>query len=396
MRGTNMNSEFPTRNNATDSTTSALNKSTEALNEFAKALNNLTKTINGSSSAGQKQETSKETQANEDSGENSNKPSWFKTKVVAGFTVIKDVIKSSFRALGDMLNSLADTVGGAIGSVFGSGLIGNMIAKGVTKGITGTIGLITGGFKKIMKGVFSMGKMIVSGLISNLPQVAFYTAIIAALGGVAVLIRELWGSIKWLGYAIDQAFEGLKEIFTFGAYDNKYEVAYQNLSKKLEEKGIPTDILAEMYPDTIRGRNQYYEDWKSIEEGNTKVLNDILEKAKAIDAERAKNYEKNKIYYQNIEPVKTDPKLKALQDKTEKLVSETSIMGGIPNVNLEYPELSSGNVGLGGIQNAPVNIAVEHNNSVLNNNLDLQVLSADNPQIYSTTQGFGSSQSVMR
>ena len=402
MRGTNMNSEFPNRNISPDPTTSVLNKSTEAINEFTKALENLTKTISGSSSGGKKQETpSQKDQPNGDS-ENSNKPSWFKTKVISGFTAIKDVIKSSFRALGDLLNGLADTVGGAIGSVFGSGLIGNMIAKAVTKGITGTIGLITGGFKKIMKGVFSMGKMLVSGIISNLPQIAFYTAIIAGVGTLVFLLREFLDDIRGffrgpfdvLKGTIKGTIDGVRNIlpkWLGGKEREQYGQVGTDLKKIL---GVTDDEITEHYKFDKYGSKSYekaYSDWESISSGDPVAIAKL--KASFEEERKIRNdlYQKNLGMYENLNTNPGNPKIKALQNNITSLYIDTAEKNELKKI-----EAANSNDGLNSIQSAPVNIAVENNNSVLNNNLSIQTLSADNPQIYSTTNGFGSSQSIMR
>ncbi len=397
-----MNTEFPNRNISPDPTTSVLNKSTEAINEFTKALENLTKTIGGSSTTGTKKENRKETTSDDSSNENNNKPSAFKTKVVAGFTAIKDVIKSSFRALGDLLNGLADTVGGAIGSVFGSGLIGNMIAKAVTKGITGTIGLITGGFKKIMKGVFSMGKMLVSGIISNLPQIAFYGAIIAAVGTIVFLLREFLDDIR--GFfsgpfdavkgTIKGTIDGVRNIlpkWLGGKEREQYGQVGTDLKKIL---GVTDDEITEHYKFDKYGSKSYekaYSDWESISSGDQVAIEKL--KASFEEERKIRNdlYQKNLGMYENLNTNPGNPKIKALQNNITSLYIDTAEKNELRKI-----EATNSNDGLNSIQNAPVNIAVEHNNSVLNNNLSIQTLSADNPQIYSTTNGFGSSQSIMR
>ena len=212
------------------------------------------------------------------------KESTFREKVASGFSSISSTISNSFKSLRNTFDGITDNISGAIGSVFGSGILGNVVGKAVGSAVKATTTLITKSIGTAMKATGSLFKNLVVGLLSNAPMTLTIIAIAGIVALIAYYSEEIWEAIKWLGYALDQFWDALTNIFT--PSQSKYEIAKQELAEKY---GVTPTVIEEKYGDTVRGRNQMYEDWKEIvKNGNEKLFEE--RRPQIVDAREKVNY----------------------------------------------------------------------------------------------------------
>lgn len=400
MWGTNMNTEFPSRiptvsSSSTNGTrdanlASSLERVVKSLNDFSKVLDKITKNAKTGGPNEYREEPKSDNNYNKREEKQGSK---FRAKVLSAWESTKNAIVSVFNSLKDSFSDAVNSISGAIGDLFGSGILGNFITKIVRGTINGAIGLVTKSMKLALKGLWSAGKMIVSHLIANLPQTLFYSAIIAGITTLAILLREGWEYIKQIGYAIDQGIDAIMSIFG----ESKYESARQELADFV---GASPEELLEIYGDTIKGRNQMYEDYKTLLEADeedlanqerTEIWQRIKKDLKELREEEAEYVKANKDNLMKLQAAAagTNPEMEALKTKTLELYQDSQNMGAIDANSINLPTEES--IGLGGTNiNTPTNVVVETNNTVLTNNLQMNNISADNPMSFSTLQGYPS------
>lgn len=216
--------------------------------------------------------------------------------------------KNGIKGLQDVLEGSFSTIGDAVGSVFGQGLFGKMISGIITKALS-----------------FAVGKVILGFVVANLPITGIALAIVAALGLIIYFNKEIWNAIKWVGWCIDQGIDAI--ISWFGK--SKYEESRKEMAK---EAGVKEKDILEYYGDTVRGRNQAYEDWKKAQTDEA-FKQDLLKKIK-------ETVEINT-------PKQT--KIKDFQDKSDKVVQYIS------NIQNNYGQSESSSIdGWGAIENADI------------------------------------------
>ena len=291
-----MNTEFPSRFPTVVSSTSSgtgtpnstsgngLQTSVELLTKFNDALSSIIKTINTADSNGKKDTTASKAKPAPKDPKETKKESTFREKVAAGFSSVSSTISNSFKSLRNTFDGITDNISGAIGSVFGSGILGNVVGKAVGSAVKATTTLITKSIGTAMKATGSLFKNLVVGLLSNAPMTLTIIAIAGIVALIAYYSEEIWDSIKWLGYALDQFWDALTNIFT--PSQSKYAIAKRELAEKY---GVTPTVIEEKYGDTVRGRNQMYEDWKEIvKNGNEKLFEE--RRPQIVDAREKVNY----------------------------------------------------------------------------------------------------------
>lgn len=190
---------------------------------------------------------------------------------------IKNMWKSGIESLQNTVESVSSSIGDAIGGIFGSGIFGRMMSKIITKALS-----------------FAVGKILVGMVVSNLPMILIGGAIIAAITALVYFSKEIWDAIKWLGYALDQGIDAIIDILPWGT--SKYKEAREELAKDVSNAygiNVSEEDILDMYGDTVRGRNQAYEDFKLAYEDEDAYL-DVLEKIKAYKKGELEEWEKNK------------------------------------------------------------------------------------------------------
>lgn len=186
--------------------------------------------------------------------------SWLSKKLDRGFSSIHESWTDGLKNLQRTVESTSDTIGGAIGSIFGSGLFGRTISSIITKALT-----------------FAVNKVLIGLVLSNLPMTLLVGGIVAGIAALIYYSKEIWEGIKWLGWSIDQGLDAIASIWK----DSKYENARKELGK---QTGLSESDILEYYGDTVRGRNQAYEDYKkSLTDENFKK--DLIEQIKSGHAE---------------------------------------------------------------------------------------------------------------
>lgn len=186
----------------------------------------------------------------DDENDSEKEDSTEKTDRIAFRKFMKDGI-SKLRAswnkgIKDLQGSVAQSamlIGSGVGRVFGSGVFGNMISKVITKALS-----------------FAVSKVLIGFVVANLPWVAIGAAILAAIYLIVKYADQIWEGIKWVGYAIDQGIDAILDVLPWGK--SKYEKSRQEMAAKL---GVSEDAIKDYYGDTVRGRNQAYEDWKKMQ-----------------------------------------------------------------------------------------------------------------------------------
>lgn len=168
---------------------------------------------------------------------------WMDVKKTADRLSLKNT--SFITSLQKTIESTNASIGSAIGGVFGSGLIGKAIGGTITKALN-----------------FAVSKVLVGIVASNLPMILLVGGIIAAIGTLIYFAEDIWDSIKWLGWAIDQGIDAIIDVLPWGK--SKYADARKQMAEGL---GVSEDAIKAMYGDTVRGRNQMYEDYKAIMNG---------------------------------------------------------------------------------------------------------------------------------
>lgn len=182
--------------------------------------------------------------------------SWLSKKLDHGFSSIHESWTDGLKNLQRTVESTSDTIGGAIGSIFGSGLFGRTISSIITKALT-----------------FAVNKVLIGLVLSNLPMTLLVGGIVAGIAALIYYSKEIWDGIKWLGWSIDQGLDAIASIWK----DSKYENARKELGK---QTGLSESDILEYYGDTVRGRNQAYEDYKkSLTDENFKK--DLIEQIRA-------------------------------------------------------------------------------------------------------------------
>ena len=167
----------------------------------------------------------------------------FRRFVKDGIKGLRSSWKKSISDLQSTVEQTTMSIGTGIGRVFGQGVFGNMIGKIITKALN-----------------FAVSKVLIGFVVANLPWVALGAAIIAAIYLVVKYSQEIWDAIKWVGYAIDQGIDAIIDILPWGK--SKYEENRKDMAKHM---GVSEEAILDYYGDTIRGRNQAYEDWKRME-----------------------------------------------------------------------------------------------------------------------------------
>lgn len=165
----------------------------------------------------------------------------------SGFEELNTAWKNGMKNLQGSVENLAGDIGGAIGSVFGQGIFGRTIGKIINKSIS-----------------WAVGKLLIGMIMSNLPMTALVTGIVAAVGLIVYFAGEIWEAIKWLGYAIDQGIDAILDVVG----ESKYKKAREEMAKAT---GLTPEEIKEKYGDTIRGRNQAYEEWQEAKDNAEKI-----------------------------------------------------------------------------------------------------------------------------
>lgn len=194
----------------------------------------------------------------------------FRRLVKDGISNLTTSWKAQMKSLQQTVESVTDSIGSAVGSVFGRGIFGNLITKIINKALS-----------------FAVSKVLVGMALTNLPMTLIGGAIIAAIYLVVKYAEQIWDAIKWLGWSIDQGLDYIASIFR----KSKYEEARKNLAK---ESGLTEEDILAHYGDTVRGRNQAYEDWERAKK-DPKIMQDLIAELKKEHADfglkQSKTYE---------------------------------------------------------------------------------------------------------
>lgn len=179
----------------------------------------------------------------------------FRQRIIKGFQNFSRDYQAGIKSLQTSVQATSMSLGNAIGNVFGGGLFSRMISGIITKSLNFAV-------SKILLGVFA----------ANLPMLAIGAAIIAAIYFAIKYWEDIVEGVKWLGILCDQILERIKHPFS----DDKYDEARKYLS---EEFIIPEDTIKAIYGDTVRGRQQMYEDYLRAQE-DPEFARELLSKFK--------------------------------------------------------------------------------------------------------------------
>lgn len=271
-----MNTEFPSRipvvkNNTTRNTTTANTNSANNTNDFQKAALNIFKgavdTLNTISntvySFTNKYKANKKTEVKSEritkptttkiQKEDSTEKRESKNSEDVRLSVFKQIYKTiknfitTYKAnvsnIQRTIESTNTSIGASIGNVFGSGLFGKMISGIITKALN-----------------FAVSKILLGVVAANLPTVAIVGGIIALVALGIYYWKEIWDAIKFVGYAIDQGIDAIIDVLPWGK--SKY---IESRKEMATAAGISQEDILKQYGDTIKGRNQAYEDWKKAQ-----------------------------------------------------------------------------------------------------------------------------------
>lgn len=293
-----------------------LSTQTEILKTGVNSLNKLTDAIEGYFKNNNTINAQNNNNSKDDDKKDSENTSLLKLsfrKIINGISAIRGSWNSGIKNLQRTTENLSDSIGSTIGSVFGSGLFGKMISGIITKSLS-----------------FAVSKILVGMVLSNLPMLAIGAAVIAAIYLVVKYSKEIWEGIKWLGYSIDQAFDALISILPWGK--SKYEESRKQLAG---EAGVSEDFIKEYYGDTVRGRNQAYEDWKKAGEDEA-FKQDLISK---ITAAHQEAFDKLPTYdsFQFSDRKRTDSIITQIYNNTT--VNNGSGVSSMTDLDLQLPNV---------------------------------------------------------
>ena len=168
----------------------------------------------------------------------------FKRFVRGALNKVNSSWKNSLSSLSSTMEGVSESVGGAVSKVFGGGMFGKMMGNIIKKAIG-----------------FAVNKLLVGIILSNLPMTLIVLGIVAAIALIVYYSKEIWEAIKWLGYSIDQGIDWIVSKLPWGK--SKYEQSRQEMADAL---GVSAEAIKDYYGDTVKGRNQAYEDWKAMKD----------------------------------------------------------------------------------------------------------------------------------
>ncbi len=152
--------------------------------------------------------------------------------------------------LQSIVTSMSNSLMNTISNVFGGGLFGQVVGRVISKSLE-----------------FVVNKVLIGTLFANIPRLLLTGAIAYGLYKIADLLvkygEDIWDAIKYVGYAIDQGVDAVISNLPWSKGDSKYENARKELA---EAAGVSEKEILTQYGDTVRGRNQAYEDWKKAQE----------------------------------------------------------------------------------------------------------------------------------
>ncbi len=166
---------------------------------------------------------------------------------------IKDYSKAWTKQITNLqtiVTSMSNSLMNTISNVFGGGLFGQVVGRVISKSLE-----------------FVINKVLIGTLLANIPRLLLTGAIAYGLYKITDLLikygEDIWDAIKYVGYAIDQGVDAVISALPWSKDGSKYENARKELA---EAAGVSEKEILTQYGDTVRGRNQVYEDWKKAQE----------------------------------------------------------------------------------------------------------------------------------